>query len=144
MNNMTPEQRVYHAAIIDGEGCISLRSETKSRKFTCYSPHIGVTNTNILLLDYLRKTSGIGVIDPKNSNNPRAKVGYTWRLFIGDMSDYLNQIYDYLIIKQDQAYYMLDYLKLEKGNRHHQPSDDILISRNAIHSILKELNRRGT
>lgn len=72
---MTEQEKGYLAAIIDGEGTITL---TKDKEFRY--PVIQVTSTTYEIVDYLKQTFG-GVISTKReTRNANWKQAYNWKI----------------------------------------------------------------
>lgn len=141
MNKLIEYELGYHAAMIDGEGCISASRQKQAANVI---PKISVSNTNLTMLEYLKITSGIGTIDPFYDSRGNRKKNWSWRIEVKDMRDYLIQIESKLIIKRQQAILILELLDTYNNyNRKNRVPENIHIIRQVIHDELSELNRRG-
>jgi hypothetical protein len=143
MNKLTEGQIGYLAAMIDGEGHICL-SRGKELKFGGYSyqPEVAVTNTNRTLLVWCRDTTGIGNIAPQRENLEKRKDSFIWRLSNREIVKFLTIIQPYLILKWEQADYLLDYFQLETFYGR-SVTEEVSHKRKMIYEIMKDLNRRG-
>jgi hypothetical protein len=143
MRELTSFELGYHAAAIDGEGTICIGTHSKDTKN--YNPKIQVTNTNKLFMEYLYRTTKIGLLTPKTGRTLKAKNFWLWDLRKYEIKPYLLQIKDFLIAKKIQAELMLEFLELYKEcySRSGVP-EHIIIQRMAIYLEMQELNKRGT
>lgn len=110
---MTDIERGYLAAIIDGEGTITL---TKDKEFRY--PVIAVSSTTIEIMNYLKSHFG-GVISKKNNSNPKMKQAYCWKIERRKAITLLEEICPLLLEpkKQARAQLILDgYIKLTPRN----------------------------
>jgi hypothetical protein len=75
MKRMTPVQRAWIGALIEGEGCVTLRSAP-------YQPHqavVTVVNCDPEILSALLRVTGTGVVKPRPAPSGISKLqGYTW------------------------------------------------------------------
>lgn len=123
----------YVAGIIDGEGCIQL---TRTR--TTYFPRVLVTNTNLALLEALKKEFG-GDIKPLHARRDGWKAGYTWRISWAKAVDLLELVSPWLRVKLQQAHtvFAWDAIKPGRGVRWDAEALDLLRRR------ITWLNQRG-
>lgn len=94
----------YAAGIIDGEGCIRINHIYHSRTgSSSFIPSVEVSNTNMKLLKWFKYLFGGGI----SGGTSTWKNGYRrlrkWRLNGGEAVKFLNKIYPFLFVKQDQA-----------------------------------------
>lgn len=138
---MTDKQLGYMAAMIDGEGHIILvRRQVKTRNY-CYEPRVVVTNTSLILLSWIVKTTQLGTINPKGSAKGNEKDCYTWSISVDDQETFLTMIEPSLIVKAEQARLLLEYLKEYRGAKNSvQVSDNTQMMRNIIWEELRDLN----
>ena len=112
---MTEKQKGYLAAIIDGEGTITL---TKDGEFRY--PTIQVTSTTYDIIDFLKKNFG-GAISKKNEQlrNPKWKQAYNWKLERRKAIELLEEIVGLLQEPKKKARAELiirDYIRLTPRN----------------------------
>lgn len=141
----------YLAAMIDGEGCISIarrvsdhkvRNEYKSRvknstgRVMPYSFRVAVDNTSLTLMKWLIFNFG-GVYYTKNMAVANHKTSYNWRpKGRANIEAVLLGILPYLVIKQEQAEIGLEYVRM---NGEKNPD-----KREELYSRMRDLNRKGT
>jgi hypothetical protein len=96
----------YVAGIIDGEGAICIAKRRPNRKSGeinfSYWNCVRVGNTDRRLIEWLRETFCIGSVQvekPRKNN----KAFYTWHVASKEAADLLVSVYDYLVIKKEQA-----------------------------------------
>lgn len=87
---MTDLEKGYLAAIIDGEGTVTL---TKGSSFRY--PTIEVSSTTLEIVEYLKDHFG-GVISKKNERNPKWKQAYVWKVERRKAIALLEEIVSYL------------------------------------------------
>lgn len=106
---MDEAKKAYTAAIIDGEGSISLtvhttRKTKTGRPATAPKLVVQVANTSELLIDWLRQTWHAGTktvsYRPKRPNH---KLAYSWRLRGATAAKILREVMPYLVVKKPQA-----------------------------------------
>ena len=96
----------YLAGIVDGEGCIHYDKNTKCLK-------LAVTNTDIGLLDWLKKRIGAGAYYHKNITKAdhHQKCYHFVVSAIRDVLDILKAIEPYVIIKKEKVLYGIKILE---------------------------------
>ncbi len=134
MNHLIENDRHYLAGLIDGEGMIYLTRKQRVH-VVGYGPVVGVTNTNLILLNWCLESVGIGMIG-RGGGKPEEgqKQGWRWVLRVPEMREFLSMIQPYLRIKEEQAYLLLQYLDIEEDDHE---------AKNIIYYQLRELNKRG-
>ncbi len=108
---MLETEKAYIAGIIDGEGSIML---TRFHKNQYHSPCVSISSTDIELLEWVKKTTGIGkIINKKNYDEEKHKNSYTYRVIYDDAISLLREIEPYLVIQQKKlrAQHILNYYK---------------------------------
>lgn len=110
----------YLAGIIDGEGSIYIGnfSCNPKTKEPYYQTNIQVTNTDIALIDWLRKVFG-GLVThrtPKQTPSNSRKDVYTWTISGERLTHICELILPYLICKRKQAEIMLKMRATYKRN----------------------------
>ena len=141
---LTPEQKGYVAAMIDGEGSILMLS---SKGGTRYNPVIVIANTDKKLITYLHNLLGLGHI---YVSKPKGKRRRQYILKIGthlEIFSLLKEVGGYLISKKQLASLMVKYCKsrLDRGVK---PGRNIIYSKEEIEiaeriRALNELSHRG-
>ncbi len=143
MNSLTCAESAYIAGIIDGEGCISM-SKIKTRNSFSIKKRIMVANSNLLLIDWLHKTTGVGTVNEhcngRNTQNGWKKQ-HIWYLTSKTGVELIHQIMPYLILKKQQAELFTEMFYLQnlsrRSSKFNEPRQE---------DILKEmhvLNQRG-
>lgn len=102
----------YIAGIFDGEGHISLK-RTSVKKYSLV-PYVGITNTNIELLNYIHSIFGGKIITLKIKNAMKHKQAYYLGFRKGEVIKLLNSIKPFLLIKKNQCEIVLNFIKLKK------------------------------
>ena len=90
------------AALIDGEGCISISYQTPYHKPIRAYPHLTISNGSRKLIEkcfQLTRIGGINAHKPQKGNIPI----YNWNTTGSRVSSVLIQVYPYLIVKKEQA-----------------------------------------
>jgi len=99
----------YIAGIVDGEGTLSLSLSMPKRGGYHFGVRVCVTNTNTSLLKYLKKRVG-GSIQKKPSYKGLLPC-YRWQIcHRGEVRQFLQLIYPYLIIKKRHAEIIMEFL----------------------------------
>jgi hypothetical protein len=93
------------AAFIDGEGCISIKSQrprgTKSRQ---HQIRITITNTDARLITWCSRVFGVGNSRwQQHRDNPKWKDAYRWEVTTRDAEWVLVNCLPHFILKRDQA-----------------------------------------
>lgn len=118
VKKLSPIEIGYMAALIDGEGTITL-PQVKSKSGIKYRRlAITISNNDYELLKWTLKTIGVGKITTKKISNPKHAQGYTYQLTSRQAIELLEQIYSYLhTYKKDRANLVLEkYKKLTPRN----------------------------
>lgn len=140
MRQLTATQAAYSAALTDGEGYIGM-VKFKEKGVTYHYPRVSVANTDMRMLEWLLKTTGVGRISSEAKTPDGSKSGFSWYLRIDEMAPFLSAIQDDLVIKWNQAYIVLEYLATEW----HQPLTDAEVDlREIMFDELECMNKKGT
>ena len=118
------------------------QSNGKRQRNPTYSSNVSVGNTNISMCAKLLKLTQLGVIDLVAKKNGW-KQQWLWRLRKQEQEQFLKMIEPHLIIKQQQARLLLEYLSLPVGNGGMPVPEEIRIDRELIFEELAILNQRG-
>src|SRR3990167_10699089 len=99
------QQLAYIAGIVDGEGCLMVGKypqRTNSGKVG-YRGFMGIANTNIPLLLYVKNIIGGKIVTQKRTNGPYAEtICYSLSLTANEIRKWLPQLKDYLVAKKEQ------------------------------------------
>ena len=145
-SNWTREELAYFAGIIDGEGCICLRTSKSARKHI-FATMIQISNTDLRLLQWVQRRFG-GMIHPHARHRGNRKPSFQWAALSDDIASILEAILPYMIVKREQAELMLAYRKtlpeIVNTRRSSRKMDESTkVQRLALHSKFAELNKRG-
>ena len=90
---LTPETCAYIAGLIDGEGTITLTREHcgENRRLV-----VGIANTELVLLDYVRQAVGAGRVTRKRVTSDSHTPSFAYRLTSRQAVALLQQILPYL------------------------------------------------
>lgn len=146
MKNLTPVSRAYLAAIIDGEGVITIsRARKKNARFRTfyYRQRIIVTNSNFTLIQLLKEITGYGCVHHcKKPFKKNWSPIHRWQIVNVQARELLTQIQDYLVIKKEQAKTVLGMPVLPKGTQGKQ-FDSAYQEQEKAFNIITKLNKRG-
>jgi hypothetical protein len=99
-----------------------------------------VTNTDRELLEWIKRTTGIGVIGTQKRYSSRHKPTFVWLLRVPEMVPFLMTIKDDLVSKGDQANLLLEFLTTPWTR---PLSEEHQVLRVVMFEEMRELNRRG-
>lgn len=105
-NELTIEQRCYIAGVWDGEGSVILymRRDAVALRIT-------VANTFLPLIEWLKKTTGVGAGLTKDRTPDKHKVSHWFQANSEAAESILKQLVPYLIVKKGQAVLALDFME---------------------------------
>ena len=135
---MNLADRAYIAGIIDGEGTITLVRKHINEN---YSPEVSVANTNLNLLNWLKKKTDGGVILKKQKRSERHSDAYTWKLRGNKALDLLSKVQELLIIKKQHAELLLRNYK-EYTPRNGRYTSEQLQNKMKLVAEIRKLNSR--
>lgn len=108
---MTLSQKSYIAGIVDGEGNIAIGKRTpKGCINPSYTGYVKVTNTDKRLLVWLKNVVGMGSIYSPNVKGNRRPI-HNWSICDQEAEQFLREIHEFLVIKQEQARTYFDFRK---------------------------------
>jgi hypothetical protein len=110
-------ETAYIAGIIDGEGCIGIyRSSSHDRTFFL---QITIVNTNITLLEWMKKKFGCGYLTSQSKSKAHPKNKQSYSLEVSRMKAYeiLLRVFPYLIVKKPQANLGIEFKKWQNGRK---------------------------
>lgn len=112
-----PQWRAWLAALVDGEGCIQIAKRTETKNVG-YRVSLNIVNTNKEILEKAQGVSGgLGSIRLKRENVENRKAVWIWNCATQQASQVLIDIYQYLIIKKQQAALAIQMAKVTAANR---------------------------
>jgi hypothetical protein len=94
VRKMTEPERAWLAAAIDGEGCIG---------YVDTYPRITVVNTSLPFLQRAHDYTGVGRLAPRKKQKAHHQSQYSWTVDGYPALAVLEQIVDWLVIKQGKA-----------------------------------------
>ena len=141
----------YMAALIDGEGCISIyrrlsdgekytrvhKVKANTNPYNQFSMRVQITNTDLRLMKWLIANFG-GVYYQKTQGTGKHKPAYEWRpKGRANVEKLLLGILPYMIIKPEQAKIGLEYIRMTITNERDPEK------RNKLYERMRDLNRKG-
>lgn len=97
VNRLTPTQKGYMAALIDGEGTITLMRIKSKESYTFYRRlAITISSGELELLREVKKIVGVGKITKKQPYTETSAISYTFQLTSQQALDLTAQIYPHL------------------------------------------------
>jgi hypothetical protein len=141
---MSPTEAAYFAGFIDGEGSVGIYKAKRKEQRSGYrlQPALSVANTNVEALKTIQRMCGNGrLIQSTNHAHPNHKPGYILRFTANQMRHLLPQVKPYLLIKAQQAEYVLQFLASMKNGRN--VSDEEWAEKHRLRDAVCALNARG-
>lgn len=136
--HMEPKVSAYIAGLLDGEGYIILKPAGQSRR---YHGKIGITNTHLGALEYVKKMTGMG--DVRFIHRMGYRNVYEWEIQAkSDLFNFLNCVIGYQIIKQKQATVMLQWVHHRSQTAVYNRSAGLDVEKE-LYLSLREMNFRG-
>ncbi|MBI4789606.1 MAG: hypothetical protein HY782_21460 [Chloroflexi bacterium] len=143
----------YLAGMFDGEGSIMIfKSPPRGHgKSAVYRLMVGMTSTNLAVLEFARKHYG-GLIGGPYVRGERWRPSYRWQMYDNDSITFLQEIEPYIQAKRDQIRLAFEFRErilncrtqsLGKGYGSQQMTDDEMVARDALYQRMKLLNQRG-
>lgn len=113
--NITGFELGYLTAIIDGEGCITLSSSYKRKGETCYRPLISISNTNIHIINYVKRIlEPFGWIRLSPRKHGWKKVYVITITRLQDVLSVIRRVLPFLRGKRRQAELVLEFINLRR------------------------------
>ena len=141
----------YLAALIDGEGCISItrrikegekltrihKTRANTHPYKMFTMRVTITNTNLQIMKWLIFNFG-GVYYQKRPANEKHKAGYEWRpRGRSNVKTMLTNILPWMVIKPEQVKNALKYIEMTiNGERNPDKREQLYLSN-------KLLNQKG-
>ena len=144
---LSPVEAAYVAAMIDGEGTLSIWPTKSSyrRNYTLTS-HLSIAGTDRQHIERVIEMMGNGRLDVEPKSNPKHKCLYRAQLVATQIRCVLPQIRPYLQLKTRQADLILEYFTLQDRGRlagQNGVSDADWPRAVAIYEEMRGLNQRG-
>ena len=161
------------AALIDGEGSVMLNRRTYSESWKKKRPTLGKTltaknrfrpvvviaaGTDVRLFDAIREKIGVGQVythrisNTAKSHNPRARIQYTYRLNVKQITEILPDVLPWLVLKKPQAELLLEAIEWNRkrnstggypGFNDPEFREESYNRLNEIYSSIRALNTKG-
>ena len=128
---------LYAAGFFDGEGCVNCSSNKSGSPFV----RILVVNTNLLVLEKFQATWG-GDINKNHKSKEHWKQAYTWRLSHSAATQFLEDIYPFLVVKETQARLALEFANIRPG-KGKRWTEDSLKEANVLLNGIRLANKKG-
>lgn len=99
----------YLAGLIDGEGSVSVnrtrtgKSAKSCRRGFAYRSSLTITMTDMAVLKWAQKTTGVGAICKKKTARAKHKPAWAWAVWSVEAADLLRELRPYLKVKRKQA-----------------------------------------
>ena len=155
----TVEQLAYFAGLFDGEGCLHIGDKRISPKKSKgirklvnksynarvnFSTAMSLSNTNFEVIEWLKSNFGGFITTQKKPGKPHWNLRKTWVMSpCSNISNLLNFLLPFLIIKKKQALLMIEARAIIDSNtRRMQHSDQDYNRLLELSSLIKNLNTR--
>lgn len=144
---MNPRFDAYAAGLVDGEGCITAKSN-KTGLGTSIRVLIGMATKSAVVLRRMQNTYG-GTLITQEPSNPEHSLIMTWTVTGGEAAAFLRRIEPHLLLKSEQAAVALkiDEIRTSQdriGARdHYRWTPESSERCRVLHRRLNELNERG-
>jgi hypothetical protein len=146
MYNETMIHKIYLAGLIDGEGYLALLpSRNSALKVKSFEPVVKICMTGIeskIIFDQLIKQYG-GHLETRSKLTTGGRIAYTYILKSKNkVAVLLDDIIDYLVIKQSQAKLLKEFCKLPSSHTRYASYDPKVVARKEeLFNELKTLKR---
>jgi len=120
VKKLSPPEAAYVAALIDGEGTITLTRHNKSEYRRL---EIGISGTELKLIKWVKNLLGVGQIKLKRARNKKWALCYTYRICNRQAFNLLIQTLPYLqTYKRERTKLILkNYVRLTPRNGKYSP-----------------------
>lgn len=134
---------MYLCGILDGEGWFSIRRTKKNGELSAsYMPSIGVANTDVRLMNWLKENFGGTIAKVNNfSTSLGTRQRYEWRLRVAEARELLPKIIPKLLLKGEQAKLLLEISNLHSTSyRGKGVPSEVREKREEYYIALRKLN----
>jgi hypothetical protein len=125
----------YLAGLIDGDGTISIHSDSGAHK-----PMVSIANTNREVLEWCKNLIGKGSISNKKTYKSHHTPSFNLRWEYDIALDVAKKCYPYLIIKKERAGCVLKWKSVVKRNGKYTLKE--LCRKNELIEEIRKLNKR--
>jgi hypothetical protein len=127
----------YVAGLVDADGSIGFTSS----KSSVFVPRVTITNTNLQLLEDIKKVFG-GNIQNLHGRKHNWKQAYYWQICNSSAVDFVSQIEKWLRIKKENAWLLFAWDFIRPG-RFNKMTEEIKDALHLLNDQSKWLNFRG-
>lgn len=131
----------YIAGFFDGEGSIFIQHKKTSRGYTDYQLSVSVTNTDFLIIQWIKDNLG-GNINFTARKHNGLKDRYAWRISGRNAIPFIERIFPYLRIKKERAKLAIEY-KSSFTLQGKRLTSEAINKREEIKQKMSFLNKRG-
>ena len=108
-------ERAYIAGLVDADGCIWIERRSNRPGHVMY---VNVTNTNLELLNWLKKEWGGCIVQFKQTkNSSRWAACYAWKICSIQALNFLSLTYQFMRVKLERAVMAIDFQELKADCR---------------------------
>lgn len=146
MNTLTEAGTAYVAAMIDGEGTITI-SRVKNygkRPGYMYRPVVNVTNSHAGLIGFLRSLTGVGIVYQNNITPKKENWSpiHRWQVSMAEARELLPVIAPYLVIKRELARVIMQLQPIPIKTTHAERIP-LREAQHALWERIRAMNKRG-
>lgn len=147
--NLSLADAAYLAGLIDGEGSIAVsRTKTSASAKACkrgfaYRSSVTITMTDLPVLEWVKRTAGVGNICVKKARSRNHKQAWSWTAWSNEAASLLDQILPYLRVKAGQAENLIEFQGAMRQPGSKGLTDGEWASREAHYNKSQCLNQRG-
>ncbi len=147
--NLSLADAAYLAGLIDGEGSIAVsRTNTNASAKACkrgfaYRSSVTITMTDLPVLEWVKRTAGVGNICVKKARSQNHKQAWSWTAWSNEAALLLAQILPYLRVKAQQAENLIEFQGAMRRPGSKGLSDEEWAFREAHYNKSQCLNQRG-
>lgn len=141
---LSDTQAAWVAALIDGEGCISIWKERRkgNKSGFRYCGAMCIVNTNRHLLETVAKVlPGVVYLKDKRQNNPRHKPLFSLHVLARNVGPVLRAVAPFLVIKRRQAELLMRFREVTENAPMRASQDHEILD--VLYLECRALNKRG-
>jgi hypothetical protein len=130
----------YVAGIIDGEGWIGFKApkDKTKKRYLAVVVEVSMTNPTI---PYMLSVQFGGSFTESGSRSENRKDQFRWILTGKGAIEFINQIYEFLLVKRKQANLAIAFMQLQELDNSNSSNESVI---NSFKEKMHELNKRGT